>query len=110
MLTHYLRRLFSHKLMLSNLPLSSSASEVTAVFAKLSLPYKTLAVPESPDTRSVKGYAVMEFAKGDECLAAKEALEKIMIKGKVLKVVMMKGSDNQVELARPLLKHRDANE
>lgn len=110
MLGQFLFRRFSHKLMVSNLPLSLSALEVTEVVQSLNLPYKSIIVPESPDTHSVKGYAVIEYSLSKDCLAAKDKLAGRDLKGRILNAVFLKGEDDKKPLMRPLFKHRNPNE
>lgn len=110
MLRQFLFRGFSHKLMVSNLPLSLSAREVTEFVGSLGPKYKSVTVPESPDTRSVKGYAVIEYALNQDCQAAREKLTGFDLKGRTLKVVYMKGEDDEKELVRPVFTHRNPKE
>lgn len=110
MLRQFLSRCFSHKLMVSNLPLSLSAKQVTEFVDSLGLKYKSMTVPESPDTRSVKGYAVIEYALNQDCQAAQTKLTGFDLQGRTLKVVYMKGEDDVKKLVRPLFKPRNMNE
>ena len=110
MLRQFLSRCFSHKLMVSNLPLSLSAKEVTEFMGSLGPKYKSITVPESPDTKSVKGYAVVEYALNQDCQDARSKLAGFDLHGRSLRVVYMKGEDDAKELIRPLFKHRNAQE
>lgn len=110
MLACYFRRAFGYKLMLSDLPLGASISETNRFFSELSLPYNSIIIPELGQTRSVKGYAVMNFSKKEDCKAANEKMKDVCFMGKRLKVLMLKRIEDQRSLNKPLLKHRDANE
>lgn len=110
MLATGLCRLFGHKLMISNIAFSASAREVTDLIKSVNPSYTSLTVPESHETRSVKGYAIVEYPLGDVCKSVQAKLAEVTFMGRSLKVIYLKGNDDIQAADRPPLKHRNPSE